>query len=248
LSHRALLVALVSALSAPGLLACTYDGEDLLPPPAATFTVVSSVPAPATVGVPRSLPIDVVFNATPDAASVSDLVFRVFSGLIEGTGTVKVDLLARRLRLTPFDPLRPGLRHQVYLASGVRGLSGARLAHTLVFDFTTGEELGTPPAPPAPSTVSSLQPLWDARCASCHGGAAPRAGLDLSSPTTALRDLSSAAVSADLLRVKAGDHARSALMLKLLGEGALGLRMPPDAPLAADQLQQIADWIDAGAR
>jgi hypothetical protein len=74
-------------------------------------------------------------------------------------------------------------------------------------------------------------------------------GLDLSSPEMVRRTLRGVPGSTGMVKVRPGDHARSYLMLKLLGEGGhLGPPMPPDEPrLSRIDLRRVADWIDAGA-
>lgn len=198
--------------------------------------------------------IDAYFNvplAGESIASAAD--FRLFSGLIESYGRVSIDLLERRLRFVPDEPLRPRLRYQMYVWGGVRGVNGARLSESQIFDFTVGTEPGPvlPPAPPAPD-ADRIQERWTVRCAHCHGPAqgSPRAGLDLSSRAAARAAL--AGVPSDgypaLRRVLVGDHARSYLVRKLLGVGIAGLTMPPDgAPLVAAELREVCDWIDGGA-
>lgn len=229
---------------------CSWAEEpDLRSQAQAPFELRASRPAPAETGVPRSAPIDLVFSVAPDAESVADIDLRLFSGLIEAPGTVRVDLLERRLRMQPFRSLRPELRYQVSLSGELRGLNGARLPSAIIFDFTTGAAEGPAPAGPTPLRAEDLQPLWSARCVRCHATASPPMGLDLSSPDMARRSLRGVPASTGMAKVRPGDHARSYLMLKLLGEGGhLGPPMPPEEPrLSGPELRRVADWIDAGA-
>jgi hypothetical protein len=203
--------------------------------------------------VSRDTVVDVFFTVPPAAETVADTDLRLFSGLIEAPGALKVDLLDRRIRFSPLHPLRPSLRYQMYVSREIRALNGAGLPRSVVLDFTTGTDLDgkAGPAPPAVH-ATDLERSWTAHCTSgCHSPPAPRAGLDLSSPEAALRDLVAVPSSGwNMLRVRPGDHARSYLMLKLMAQGCTtGFSMPPDgASLNSAELRQVADWIDSGAQ
>ncbi len=238
-----------------GLAGCSYEGEpDFRGEPPGELRVVRTYPEAGQVDVGLATWVDTIFNVPLAGESIADAAdFRLFSGLIESHGRVTIDLLERRLRFVPREPLRPRVRYQMYLWGGVRGVNGARLPESRIFDFTAGSEPGPSlPPTPAPPDAEAIQQRWSARCAHCHGPAAgpPRAGLDLSTraaATAALRGVPSDGLPA-LRRVLAGDHARSYLMRKLLGQGVTGLMMPPDgAPLADGELREVAAWIDGGA-
>jgi mono/diheme cytochrome c family protein len=232
---------------------CTYESApDLLGEPQRELEVVSSYPAAGAVEVATNTWIDAILSAAPAGESISDGAdFRLFSGLIESSGRVKLDLLERRLRFVPEEPLRPRLRYQMYLWGGVRGTNGARLRKSVVFDFTVGTVPGPELPPAAAADGAAVQRLFGARCASCHDGPQGRAGLDLTSAEAgarSLRDVRSDQHPA-LRRLQPGDHARSYLMRKLTGEGIFGARMPSlGAALTREELRLVADWIDGGAR
>jgi len=237
--------------------ACTYEGdsrylrdaEDL-----ARLQIVTTSPPPGATDASRASSIDIIFNVPPDAELVSARTVRLFSGLYETIGDLKVDLLDRRLRLRPDVLLPANLRHQVYLHADLAGINGARLGERIIFDFTTGTDTRTPAAPAATASSSEVQAIWrQTGCAraGCHGSASPAAGLILTDAATSRRSLVDAASSRPgRLLVAPGDHARSYLMLKLLGEGGIiGFPMPPiGAPLPRSKLRQVARWIDGGAR
>lgn len=250
-----------SPLSAPLFLllllvasGCTYPEEQPDTRPGSselTFKLVSQRPTPGQTGVQRDAVVDLVFSQPPDGASVAAAYVRLFSGLYESIGSIKVDLLQQRIRFAVSSPLRANLRHQLFISERIRGLNGATLAENIFADFTTGQALSTDAPPATPRvTARDLQPLWDTHCVSCHGASAPRRKVDLSSPAAAVASLRGAA-SADGRgqRVTPGDHSRSYLMLKLLDRGGIiGFPMPPVGPrLERKQLQQVADWIDGGA-
>jgi hypothetical protein len=89
---------------------------------------------------------------------------------------------------------------------------------------------------------------------SCHSGARPAGGLDLSSAARAHQNLVgvAAASEADRVRVVPGDPQASYVMVKLgvvpgpLGDG--GTRMPPNSPpICSEKLGAVERWIAAGA-
>jgi len=80
-----------------------------------------------------------------------------------------------------------------------------------------------------------VQPILKAKCVSCHGGANPAAGLDLSDPKKTLAS------------VIKGDPAHSPLLRRIQGLDGKP-RMPMGfAPLPAAQIEKIGEWIAEGA-
>lgn len=87
----------------------------------------------------------------------------------------------------------------------------------------------------------------------CHGGG--RAGLDMSSREAAYRTLvdmpSSPTAACGMLgkkRVVAGEPEESLLFLKLDINAPCGQQMPPGGVLPESSVQEIHDWIAAGAK
>jgi hypothetical protein len=103
------------------------------------------------------------------------------------------------------------------------------------------------------SFAADVQPIFTASCAGtmCHGGAMPKAGLDLTSGNahaSLTGGTGNACMDARPL-VVAGQPSESYLMSKLLGtELCIGGQMPPAAPLSQEKIKTIADWICAGAQ
>jgi len=100
----------------------------------------------------------------------------------------------------------------------------------------------TPAADASPTTPSSattwnsaIGALLAGKCVSCHGGAQPAAGLNLSSYSTAIKGGASGPW------FLSGDSANSLLVLKF-GSGG-----HPYASLLEEELALIKEWIDAGA-
>ncbi len=80
---------------------------------------------------------------------------------------------------------------------------------------------------------ADIKPIIDANCASCHGGRAPKAGLDLSSY--------SAIMSGRVVRPGNPDSSR---MMREIRSG----KMPPAGPLSAENQDKLAKWIADGAK
>ncbi|MCK6527699.1 hypothetical protein L6R50_09085 [Myxococcota bacterium] len=111
-----------------------------------------------------------------------------------------------------------------------------------------------------PDLTDIQERVFDNSCAfsSCHSGAAPQAGLDLSTVEAAFASLVGAAAettTSDWVRVAPGDPGRSYLMVKLKGQGIEANPeypdtepMPPPAGgICERNIQAISDWIATGA-
>lgn len=88
-------------------------------------------------------------------------------------------------------------------------------------------------------------------CVPCHTGSAPSGGLDLSGDAyAAIVGVPSLQVPTMSL-VEPGDSLHSYLWHKINGSQSLaagsGTSMPQGGSLTEDQIQRVADWIDAGA-
>ncbi len=235
-------------------IACTYENDTRVgfSSAAGSFAFLQSSPAPGQINVPLNAPIDLFFDGPPAAETVTLGRVHLFSGLVEILGEVRVDLLDQRIRFSTTTLLSPNLRFQVYLSPDIRGLNGAKLGRSVIFDFSTAIETRIParPVPEAP-TVAHVQQLWDRYCtSSCHRPPLPEAGVDLSAPSAVIETLKNVPSSqAQIRRILPYDHAKSYMMRKLLGKGGfIGLPMPPTGlQVARHELRQIAEWIDGGA-
>ncbi len=84
---------------------------------------------------------------------------------------------------------------------------------------------------------STIGTIFATNCTRCHGGALPRAGLDLTTYDSAIRGSSSGPV------IVCGNAAGSRLVARITGQ------VPPQmprgaAPLPADQIAAIQAWIN----
>jgi mono/diheme cytochrome c family protein len=99
-------------------------------------------------------------------------------------------------------------------------------------------------APPEPSGATpnytiDVQPIFDAKCAGCHGTSG---GWDASSYNAVMTTGRNAPV------VIPGDYQNSLLMQKILGTQTEGDIMPPSGRLSDAEIQTILDWIASGAK
>ena len=87
------------------------------------------------------------------------------------------------------------------------------------------------------SFTRQVAPIFQAKCAECHGTETKEAGLDLSSYESAMRGSEYGTV------IEAGD-ADGSLLIEMVAAG----EMPQDAdPLPAEEIALIRSWIEAGA-
>ncbi len=97
----------------------------------------------------------------------------------------------------------------------------------------------------APSKVSfgrDVAPILKAHCISCHSGSNPDGGLDLSNPKNLLKGGDSGP------GLVPGKPDTSLLLQRILGKGGLP-RMPKgQAPLSAEEISTLRDWIAAGGK
>jgi hypothetical protein len=237
---------LLGVLTALAAVGC----ED--PPHAArTLVVTSAVPDDGARNVPVSVVPRLVFDVPLDPNTVGPDAFRLWSGELEPGGRVAYSVVDRSLTFTPGVNLRARLAYAARLAPNVRGLDGSTPDAPVENVFVTGsDDRGRPAAPPDPTFARDVLPLAAARCASCHGGARPAAGLGLASASDLLATaVRSSAQWPTWPLVAVGSPERSYLLYKVTGApGLVGQRMPPDAPLARDEQWTLERWIALGAR
>lgn len=90
----------------------------------------------------------------------------------------------------------------------------------------------------------TIQPIFTARCVSCHSASVPQSGVNLSSHASTMASRGSLY---NALIVNPGNGAQSALYDKLLANPRFGSRMPQGGSLTSQQIANIRAWIDAGA-
>jgi mono/diheme cytochrome c family protein len=98
-----------------------------------------------------------------------------------------------------------------------------------------------------PQTPDSVQAIFDANCTRCHGGASPRAGMDLSAGHSYAALVNVLSFACDPLdRVKPFEPDNSCIVKRI--EGTVAPQMPLNAtPLTATAIATIRNWIAHGA-
>jgi mono/diheme cytochrome c family protein len=102
----------------------------------------------------------------------------------------------------------------------------------------TPEVTTPPPSDEAVSYAANVTPIFEAKCAVCHGALG---GWDASSYDLVMTSGNNAP------NVIPGDVDKSILAQKLLNVQTFGALMPPAGQLPDDEIQVILDWIEAGA-
>jgi hypothetical protein len=93
---------------------------------------------------------------------------------------------------------------------------------------------------------TDIAPILKVSCASCHGGATPRAGLDVTSKDTILKG---GRKGKDIV----AGHSDQSLVMLYAGQTITKELMPPmrartsNPALTSDQLALVRAWIDQGA-
>lgn len=114
----------------------------------------------------------------------------------------------------------------------------------------TGPDLSKLPAPSDKKGLTfdaDIAPILKVSCANCHGGATPRAGLDVTSKDTILKG---GKKGKDIV----AGHSDQSLVVLYAGETIPKEEMPPVArraqnpALTKDQLALVRAWIDQGAK
>jgi hypothetical protein len=118
-------------------------------------------------------------------------------------------------------------------------------------DATKGGSPGSPSPGKSEGKLSVIESnVFAKSCAlsSCHGGATPRKGLSLVPPVydRIVSHLSTEVPTKAL--VQPGDPENSYLFEKISADAPTsGVRMPPNQPLEPSSLEDIRQWITAGA-
>ena len=90
------------------------------------------------------------------------------------------------------------------------------------------------------SFANDIEPLLNRSCVACHGEAIQQSGLRLDRRDVAMQGGDSGAI------IEPGHPANSKLVHRLEGREGL-VRMPPAAPLSADEIELFRAWIREGA-
>ncbi len=222
------------------------------PPP---LELVSSAPESGDEGVEPNGALVFTFDEPVHPDAVSRETVWLTAGNQDVASARRVNLLDCSVTLRPHLPLSPLLSHRAQV-EGVFGFTAGPLAAPYAVVFTTGDGTVTEPSPsPSPSLSEVFSAVFAPRCAGCHSGAHPPAGLDLSTVEGAAAGLISreSPLRPGSTLVVPGRHASSYLLWKLLDlPSRFGDRMPPAGDWPTDRgcantdadLRLVADWID----
>jgi hypothetical protein len=249
-----LLAALAAALP---VCACAPPASEIDAGPVDAPEILAVDPPDGSVGVEINPIIRFQTSEHLDDRTVDGASFELYSGPISMWLLAYYDPIRRRVSVWPSSELRVNADWVLEAGDGIRDLEGEPLAAGAITRFTTGEDEGEDVPFPELRYDPDIRPTFEARCASCHGGGSPLAGLALDSPQsvigTAIGVASRGRPSFD--RISPAHPGRSYLAYKLLGDGtAAGLRMPcsfdenaPAQALEQAELEAISDWIAGGA-
>ncbi len=221
------------------------------PPP---LELVSTVPEPGDEGVETNGVLVFTFDAPVHPDAVSRETVWLTAGTQDVASARRVSLLDCSVTLRPHTPLIPLLSHRAEV-EGVYGFTAGPLAEPFAVVFTTGDSTVVEPSPSTPSLPEVFSAVFASRCAGCHSGALPPAGLNLGTVEEAAAGLINreSTLRPGSTLVVPGRHASSYLMWKLLDlPSVFGDPMPPNGDWPTDRgcantdadLRLIADWID----
>lgn len=114
------------------------------------------------------------------------------------------------------------------LTLGDAGLQDSLFAWTPPADAKDAAEVAA-----SAMKFAEVKPIFDQNCAGCHGGRAPKAGIDLSSYSGIM----------DSRAVRPGNPDGSRIMREIRSG-----KMPPAGPLAQELVDKLAKWIADGAK
>jgi mono/diheme cytochrome c family protein len=103
----------------------------------------------------------------------------------------------------------------------------------------------TPATEPPVATAAGfarVQEIFKKNCVLCHTGAEAKEGLDLNSYASVMKGKKSGAV------INAGAPGESEIMAVIKPGAKTQMPPPPNAPLSAEDVKAIEDWIAAGAK
>ncbi|MFU8804629.1 MAG: hypothetical protein ACNA8W_12520 [Bradymonadaceae bacterium] len=231
------------------------EGEPIpFPAPYETWLQIKSI-APATdEDIPLQPVLEITFTDYIDPATFTTYgVLALQSGGIIAAGDVEYSMAERTLRWTPRRLLEPGFAYRLVLfETGISSVTGspliapARMPRYIVDEDATIEST----LPRQTVRWADIEPIFDAKCASCHGDA--RWGLPELTHDV-LVDTRSEQV--EHMLVRPFDPTRSYLMHKILPDYPLRrftVQPPPwfeeRSPLSDEEIGLIEAWIRQGAR
>jgi hypothetical protein len=246
-------------------------------------TVTTDPPPRADGSVPRDARFIVQLDGYPDPDTAVYGSLTLHSGTLSFDFSIDFDFVAQQVIMTPHSLLAAGAQYNV-VAINLGSVDGRVMSQAALGSARAGDDVaGRPPAPPAPTWSGDVQRVLGGCAPYCHSpvGASgrmrtPTRLLDLTGDpfdrTYGLVGVMSVGQTDTLqpmLRVAAGDPARSELLRKLLGGspsadsldppypnmGVDGRRMPipldeglpATSTLSNENLRLVQAWIAGGA-
>jgi mono/diheme cytochrome c family protein len=95
------------------------------------------------------------------------------------------------------------------------------------------------------SYATTIQPIFNARCVSCHSASVPLSGVAMQSHAAVMASVGTLYAGPIVV---AGNAAASPLVDKIEPGPRFGSRMPQGGSLSSSQISAIRQWIQEGAR
>ena len=116
------------------------------------------------------------------------------------------------------------------------------LAMAMLLPALSGCTTAPSEVPADPSYATDVQPIFNGKCITCHGGASPSGGYSLTSRAGAVGG------GSDTVPNVVPNNAASSRLYRRIS-GAETPRMPPgQAPLDTVMTATVRNWIDKGAK
>ena len=227
---------------------------DAAPPPGPY--PVSADPVEGEAGVFIDKVLRTEFSDHIDGHGIERSVFRLGSGPVSMWVMFYYDPVRKKLVVWPSSLLRKNAVWVFELKEGLTGLEGNPVEPGIVTSFRTGAETGDDMPFPWLYYDGDVAPIFNSRCASCHGGALPMAGLSLED----VDDVRQTAVNVPADgwsgwdRIVPSRPGESYLIYKIIGDRRIsGKQMPrilmdgeQAQPLSQQEMETISDWIASG--
>ncbi len=227
---------------------------DAAPPPGPY--PVSADPVEGEAGVFIDKVLRTEFSDHIDGHGIKRSVFRLGSGPVSMWVMSYYDPVRGKLVVWPSSLLRKNAVWVFELKEGLTGLEGDPVEPGIITSFRTGEETGDNMPFPWTYYDNDAAPIFNSRCASCHGGASPMAGLSLENADglwqTAMNVPADGWPEWD--RIVPSRPGESYLVYKIIGDRRIvGKQMPrilmegdQAQPLSQEEMETVSDWIASG--